>query len=59
MGGSVGQTSVRAAGLNMVTQVAFRLVTFAMNAFVLRHISRDVLGLINVGSTCWTTPSSS
>jgi len=48
MGGSVGQTSVRAAGLNMVTQVAFRLVTFAMNAFVLRHISRDVLGLINV-----------
>jgi len=45
---SVGQTSVRAAGLNMVTQVFFRLITFAMNAFVLRHISRDVLGLINV-----------
>ena len=67
---SVGQTSVKAAGLNMVTQVqlqfvkalqllkqwqnkfisqvGFRLITFAMNAFVLRHISRDVLGLINV-----------
>merc|ERR1719239_1828231 len=45
---SVGHTSVKAAGLNMVTQVAFRLITFAMNAFVLRHISRDVLGLINV-----------
>ena len=31
-----------------ICQVAFRLITFAMNAFVLRHISRDVLGLINV-----------
>ena len=32
----------------LIFQVAFRLITFAMNAFVLRHISRDVLGLINV-----------
>jgi len=45
---SVGQTSIKAAGLNMVTQVGFRLITFAMNAFVLRHISREILGLINV-----------
>ena len=29
-------------------QVAFRVVTFAMNAWVLRHISREVLGLVNV-----------
>ena len=28
--------------------MAFRMITFAMNAFVLRHISRDVLGLVNV-----------
>ena len=33
---------------NSSCQVGFRLITFAMNAFVLRHISRDVLGLINV-----------
>ena len=48
MAGSVGQSSVRAATLNMATSVAFRVVTFAMNAFVLRHISGEVLGLINV-----------
>ena len=34
--------------LLLICQVFFRLITFAMNAFVLRHISRDVLGLINV-----------
>ena len=32
----------------MMTQVIFRLVTFFMNAYVLRFISRDVLGLIYV-----------
>ena len=32
----------------MMTQVIFRLVTFFMNAFVLRYISRDVLALICV-----------
>ena len=40
--------SLKAASLNMVTQVMFRIVTFLMNAFVLRYISRDVLGLIYV-----------
>ena len=36
------------SSLNMMTQVIFRLVTFVMNAYVLRYISRDVLGLIYV-----------
>jgi len=45
---SVISSSLKSASLNMLTQVVFRLVTFAMNAFVLRHISRDVLGLVNV-----------
>jgi len=48
MSSSVVSSSLKSASLNMVTQVMFRLVTFAMNAFVLRHISRDVLGLVNV-----------
>lgn len=33
---------------SFVGKVGFRLITFAMNAFVLRHISREILGLINV-----------
>jgi len=48
MSSSVVSSSLRSASWNMITQVMFRLVTFAMNAFVLRHISRDVLGLVNV-----------
>jgi len=48
MSNSVVASSLKSASLNMITQVIFRLITFAMNAFVLRHISRDVLGLVNV-----------
>ena len=43
---------MKAASLNMMnqTQVIFRLVTvtFIMSAYVLRYISRDVLGQIYV-----------
>ena len=45
---NIVNSSLKAASLNMMTQVVFRLVTFFMNAFVLRYISRDVLGLIYV-----------
>ena len=45
---NVVNSSLKAASLNMMTQIMFRLITFFMNAFVLRHISRDVLGLIYV-----------
>jgi len=44
----IGSSSVKAATLNMITQISFRVITFLLNAFVLRHISRDVMGLINV-----------
>ena len=44
----IGATSIKAATLNMATQMGFRVITFLLNAFVLRHISRDVMGLINV-----------
>jgi len=48
MSSSVVNSSLKSASLNMITQVMFRLLTFLINAFVLRHISRDVLGLVNV-----------
>jgi len=44
----IGATSIKSATLNMATQMSFRVITFLLNAFVLRHISRDVMGLINV-----------
>jgi len=45
---NIVNNSLKAASLNMMTQVIFRLVTFFMNAYVLRYISKDVLGLIYV-----------
>ena len=45
---NIVESSVKAASLNMMTQVFFRIFTFLMNAFVLRHISPDLLGLIYV-----------
>ena len=45
---NIVESSVKAASLNMLTQLAFRVFTFLMNAFVLRHISPEVLGLIYV-----------
>jgi len=48
MSSNIVTSSLKSASLNIITQVMFRLITFAINAFVLRHISRDVLGLINV-----------
>ena len=44
----IGATSIKSATLNMATQMSFRVITFLLNDFVLRHISRDVMGLINV-----------
>ena len=44
----IGSSSIKSATLNMITQMSFRVITFLLNAFVLRNISRDVMGLINV-----------
>ena len=41
-------SSLKAASLNMMTQVIFRLVTFVIDAYVLRYISRGGLVLIYV-----------
>ena len=45
---NIVESSVKSASLNMMTQVFFRIFTFLMNAFVLRHIAPEVLGLIYV-----------
>lgn len=43
--------AVKAASYNMVLQLMLRVMTFAINAFVLRYISREMLGVVNVRLT--------
>ncbi len=40
--------TARAATYNVILQVSFRLLTFAVNALVLRFVSSELLGLVNV-----------
>ena len=40
--------AVKNASYNMVLQVFFRLSTFSMNAVMLRYLSREILGVMNV-----------
>ena len=40
--------SMFSAVLNSIMAVMFGLITFGLNGFVLRHVSRETLGTINV-----------
>ncbi|OXA55379.1 Protein RFT1 [Folsomia candida] len=40
--------SVKSASYNIVFQVLTRIFTFALNAFILRYVSHEVLGVCNV-----------
>ncbi|CAG0894040.1 unnamed protein product [Cyprideis torosa] len=40
--------AIASATLNIVLKICLRVTTFLINAFVLRFVTRDVLGLINV-----------
>lgn len=42
------RSSIVAAFLNSTVAILLRCITFLLNAFVLRHVSGDVLGVINV-----------
>lgn len=42
------ESTALAALLNTLVAIFFRILTFALNAFILRRISGEVLGLINV-----------
>nr|CAG4651756.1 EOG090X04LH [Triops cancriformis] len=46
--GHILKGSIQQASYNIVLQVAFRVVTFLLNAFILHYVSQDVLGIINV-----------
>ncbi|XP_061436331.1 protein RFT1 homolog [Lethenteron reissneri] len=39
------------ATYNVLLQVSFRVITFVLNAFILRHLSKEVLGVVNVRLT--------
>ncbi|XP_052802408.1 protein RFT1 homolog [Mya arenaria] len=43
--------AVKNASYSMVLQLLSRMLTFALNAFVLRYISRDMLGVVNIRLT--------
>ncbi|XP_071784262.1 man(5)GlcNAc(2)-PP-dolichol translocation protein RFT1-like [Asterias amurensis] len=40
--------AARLASYNMILQVLFRLTTFVLNALILRHISKEMLGVVSV-----------
>lgn len=42
------QTATLSAAYNIALQISLRIVTFVSNAFILRYISKDILGLVNV-----------
>jgi len=48
MGRNFLKSSLEGASLNIIYQIGFRIVTFLLNAFVLRNISQAVVGVMNV-----------
>lgn len=42
------KSSIKNATFNILFQILFRVITFVTNAVVLRHISHDVVGIMNV-----------
>ncbi|XP_028408270.1 protein RFT1 homolog [Dendronephthya gigantea] len=45
------QSAMKSASYNVILQISLRIITFLMNAFILRFISRETLGLVNVRLT--------
>jgi oligosaccharide translocation protein RFT1 len=45
------QSAMKSASYNVLLQISLRIITFLMNAFILRFISRETLGLVNVRLT--------
>ncbi|KAH9492269.1 Oligosaccharide translocation protein rft1 [Bulinus truncatus] len=50
-GSAVLSGAARAASYNILLQFTLRMTTFVLNAFILRYISRDLLGIVNVRLT--------
>ena len=47
-GTALAARTARSASYNVVLQVAFRILTFVMNGVLLRHTTRDMIGIVNV-----------
>ncbi|KAG8556725.1 hypothetical protein GDO81_018181 [Engystomops pustulosus] len=45
------QDTTRLASSTMALQVVFRVLTFALNAFTLRYVSKEIIGIVNVRLT--------
>lgn len=42
------KSSLQNAALNIILQVSFRCITFVLNAFVIRYVSQEVIGIMYV-----------
>ncbi|CAL1538909.1 unnamed protein product [Lymnaea stagnalis] len=50
-GTSILSGAARAASYNMILQFGLRMTTFVLNAFILRYVSQELLGIVNVRLT--------
>ncbi|KAK4874808.1 hypothetical protein RN001_014168 [Aquatica leii] len=48
MSRNILKSSVENASFSIIFQVLFRCITFALNAFIIRHVGQTVLGIMNV-----------
>lgn len=48
MGRNILKSSLQDASFSIVFQIIFRCVTFILNAFIIRHVGPNVLGIMNV-----------
>ncbi|CAH0564096.1 unnamed protein product [Brassicogethes aeneus] len=48
MGRNVLKSSLQNASFSIIFQILFRCITFILNAFIIRTIGQDVLGIMNV-----------
>lgn len=48
MARNILKTSLDSAKFSIIFQILFRCITFVLNAFIIRHVGQDVLGIMNV-----------
>ncbi|KAI4456753.1 endoplasmic reticulum multispan transmembrane protein-related [Holotrichia oblita] len=48
MSRNILKSSLENASFNIIFQILFRCVTFVLNAFIIRHVGQEVLGIMNV-----------
>ncbi|XP_075039140.1 man(5)GlcNAc(2)-PP-dolichol translocation protein RFT1 [Mixophyes fleayi] len=47
--------TTKLASYTMILQIFFRVLTFALNAFTLRYVSKEIIGIVNVRLTLFYT----